>query len=1092
MNDISNSTNSQTNGIPVDYDPFADGEILFTLPSTEAQREIWLAVQVDEEATLAYNESAVLRMKGPLNVEALKAAFSDLIQRHEALRITFTPDGESICINASLNFEIPQIDISSLSKTEQEDRIVLMRRQTLDQAFDITHGPLLRAQLVKINGQEYELIIVIHHLISDAWSWSVLLDDLGALYTARVQGVAPDLPEPDNFSDYVSDMMDSEDAKEAEEYWLEKFSDEIHPLDIPTDRPRSAYRSFRSSRQDLSLNPELIGQLKQIGANAKCSFMTTLLATFEIFWHRLTSQEDVIIGILAAGQANVGKFDLVGHCVNMLPIRSKINADLTFEAYLKARRGDILDDFDHQQFTFGSLLQKLDVPRDPSRVPILPVLLNIDQSIKAEENQFHGLDVAIDEIPRHYDNFEFFINALEKAENLVILECQYNTDLFDAETIRHRLDEFETLLEGIVKNPQVKISTLPIVPQEERQKLLVDWNATAVNYPDDKCIHELFELQVGQSADKVAAVFEKQQVTYQDLNGRANRLANHLISLGVTPGVVVGLFLERSLDMVVALLGVLKAGGTYLPLDISYPSERIAYMIEDAGASVLIAQDALISSLPTLEAQIVRIDTDWPTINGLSEENLGKHAKADGLAHIIYTSGSTGKPKGVQIGHSSVVNLLLSMTREPGFTAEDSILAITTLSFDIAGLEIFLPLVTGAQVEMVSAEIASDGLLLAKKLKESSATVVQATPSRWQMLVEAGWQGHDKLRIISGGESLPPKLAEQLLQRCDQLWNQYGPSETTIYSSVHRVLPGEAPIPIGHPIANTQIHILDASENLIPIGIPGELHIGGVGLSNGYLNRQQLTKDKFISNPFSNNPADRLYKTGDIARYRLDGEIEFLGRSDHQVKVRGYRIELGEIEARLQDHPDVKQAVVSTYVYELEEQVHYHENRLVAYLIQQSGTKIDPGDLRQYMSLSLPEYMIPDTFIELDDFPITSSGKVDRKALPQPDKARPDLVKSFVAPRTPVEEKLSLIWAEVLNLEKIGVSDDFFVLGGHSLLATRVTTRLSSAFDLVLPLKLFFQNPTIEQQGQLIEAHQYQQETEIAPHGTQDSDTIVI
>ena len=1085
--------NEKLSGVPVAYDPFSHGELIYTLPSTEAQREIWLAMQMDPEVTLAYNEAAILRIKGQLQIDILREAIQDLIKRHEALRITFTPDGETICVSASRMIAVPLVDISHENEEEQHLRSQGIQKHEVNQPFDIEHGPLIRAQVIKFGEEEYQLLITIHHLVWDGWSWSVIIDDLGALYSAKTKGLVPQLPEPVTIRDYVTLIENSEQALAAEEYWLAQYSDRILSLDMPTDRPRPSVRSYNSARLDWEFDPQLIADLKQLGAKAKCSFLTTLLVGFEVFLHRLSGQDELIVGILAARQAATGQFELVGHCVNLLPIRSHIDGDLSFNAYLKTRRPKILDDFEHQQVTFGSLMKKLDLRRDPSRIPLVPVVLNIDQSIKAEENQFEGLEVEVDEVPRDHDNFELFLNALEKAENVVVLQCQYNTDLHDGETIRSRLRAFEALLGGIVEDPDRKISALPIMSEGKRNKLLVEWNATEANFPREKCIHELFEEQVASRPDKIAVIYEDQQLTYGELNQRANQLANHLISLDVAPGDLVGVFLERSPEIVVALLAVLKAGAVYLPLDVAFPQERNTTILDDSGAGLLLTKQSLKPLLPQFHGRVVNIDSDGPELISLCETgSITCRSSPNDLAYVMYTSGSTGKPKGVQVSHRAVVNFLHSVGQEPGFTPDDHMLAVTTISFDIAGLELFLPLSLGGITEIVSEETSADGFLLVEKLKSTKATFMQATPSRWQMLLDAGWEGAQQLMILSGGESLPLDLAHQLLDCGTQVWNFYGPTETTIYSTVKQVLPGAESVTIGRPIANTQIYILDRYGNITPIGIPGELYIGGEGLANGYLDQPNLTREKFVHNPFVDSTDALMYKTGDIARYRLDGELEFLGRSDHQVKVRGFRIELGEIENALLSHDAVHQAVVTTCTTEPGEGAAYLENRLVAYLILHQGYRMEVGELRTHVGNVLPEYMIPEFYIELAEIPLTPNGKIDRRALPAPDHSRPELEEGLVAPRNAIEKEISEIWAEVLKLEQIGVMDNFFDLGGHSLLATRVTSRMGKAFDIVLPLRVFFQNPTVEKLGQVVEAHRYVRETEFDSSDEGDGETIVI
>ena len=1037
----------------VDFDPFADGELVLIAPATEAQKEIWLSVQMGDDANCAYNESMSLRFCGLLDVEALRSSLQDLVERHEALRITFSPDGETLCIASSLKIDVTLVDLSSLSDREREAQLADIRRQEVEQPFNLTHGPLFRVQIVRLQEKEHLAILTAHHIVCDGWSWGILLPDLGALYSALRQGIGAELPEPEQFSEYA--LLQSQQTQKSEfiateKYWLRQFSDQIPVLDLPTDKPRLPLRSFKSAREDWQVKPSLVADLKRIGAKAGCSFLTILLAGFEVFLHRLSGQEDLVVGLPVAGQSVLGQNSLVGHCVNLLPLRSHIDAESSFSDYLRMRRSAMLDAYDHQQLTFGSLLKKLAIPRDPSRIPLVSVTFNVDQAIKGAALQFDGMEVEVFSNPRAFENFEIFVNASESNGRLV-LECQYNTDLFEAETIRRRLEEFEVLLAGIVADPNQKLWQLPILPKAEQQ-LLVDWNATQVNYPE-LGIHELVEKQVTRSPDAIAVVFEEEQLTYRELNARANKVAHYLQTLGVAPEVLVGICVERSLLMVVGLLGILKAGGAYVPLDPAYPRERLQFMLSDSQVSVLLTQQKLRSQLP--ETKIVCLDTDWEAIARESENNPTSSVTSDNLAYVIYTSGSTGKPKGVQIPHCAVVNFLHSMQNQPGLTNQNTLLAVTSLSFDIAAMELFLPLIVGAKLVVVSREVATDGTQLLTLL--NGATALQATPATWRLLLEAGWQGTERLKVLCGGESLSRDLANQLRSRGATVWNLYGPTETTIWSTTYNV-DSDGSVKIGRPIANTQIYLLDSHLQPAPIGVNSEMYIGGAGLARGYLNRPELTDEKFIPNPFSKEPRSRLYKTGDLARYLPDGNIECLGRIDNQVKIRGFRIELGEIEAVLSQHPAVQQTVVIAW------EDTPADKRLVAYLVKTmpSEQELAIADLRSFLKEKLPDYMVPSAFVILDALPLTPNGKVDRRALPAPDLERLKLER-LVAPQDLLELQLTKIWEQVLGIQPIGVQDNFFELGGHSLLAARLLAEINKAFNQNLPLATIFQAQTVEQ-----------------------------
>lgn len=1049
----------------VDFDPFADGELLLTAPATESQKEIWASVQMGDAANCAYNESQSLRLKGNLDVEALQSAVQQLVQRHEALRTTFSTDGNTLCIIASRQIEISIIDLSGLEPQEQETKIASILQQEVEQPFELEHGPLFRSKIVKLQMQEHLAVLTAHHIICDGWSWAVLMPDLGKLYSGLQQGIVPELEEPDHFSEYATLQEEEAQSPEAiatEQYWLDQFADSVPVLDFPSDRPRPPLRTFNAAREDWHLNPELVANLKQLGTKLGCSFMTTILSGFEVWLHRLTGQNDLVVGISVAGQATLGQYNLVGHCVNLLPLRSQINGEKSFSDYLQTRRSAVLDAYDHQQFTFGSLIKKLVFPRDSSRIPLVPITFNIDQGLDGNSLPFTGLEVEFFSNPRAFENFELFINATELRGQMT-LECQYNTNLFDANTIRRRMAEFETLLAGIVANPNQIIAKLPILPTTEQQ-LLASWNNTQTAYPEDLCIHQLFETQVEKTPDAIAVVFEDKQISYRELNLRANQLAHYLQSLGVGSEVLVGLCVERSLEMVVGVLGILKAGGAYVPLDYAYPEERLAFMLQDAQVSVLLTQEKLKSGLPKHQAEIICLDTNWQSIDyGL--DNPTNSVTSNNLAYIIYTSGSTGQPKGVQIQHRSAVNLLNAIAQEPGLTAEDTLLSVTSLSFDIAVSEILLPLSVGAKLVLVSREVAADSTQLLKALTTSGATFMQPTPVTWRLLLAAGWQGSPQLKMISTGEALPRDLANQLLPKGACLWNLYGPTETTIWSTGYKVTTGNKAIGIGCPLANTQIYILDSHLQPVPIGISGELYIGGEGLARGYLNRPDLTAERFISNPFSPNPKSRLYKTGDLARYLPDGHIEYLGRIDYQVKLRGFRIELGEIETALLQHPVVKEAVV------IIREDTPNENSLVGYIVAETGEDSLQVilQLRRFLKQQLPDFMVPTIFMALEAMPLTPNGKVDRKALPEPDASRPELEANYVAPRTPIEQEIADIWTQVLNLKRVGIYDNFFELGGYSLLAIQVVYRVRQALQVEILMSNLFELPTVADLAERVE-----------------------
>lgn len=1063
---VSAHSDQYSTATAVDFDPFASGEVLLTAPATEAQKEIWASVRMGQEANCAYNESQSLRLRGSFDRGAFEQAIQALVLRHESLRSTLSPDGQNLCINDSLELKITTADWSSLAEADREAQIAQRRQQAVQEPFDLEHGPLVRVELYCLQPEEHFAIVTAHHIICDGWSWAVLMNDLGQLYSAYKAGTTPDLEPVDRFSDYAQqliDQADSPEAQQAEQYWLNLFADAVPIVDFPTDRPRPPLRSFNSAREDYDLSPQLVADLKQLGKGMGCSFMSTLLAGFEVWMARLTQQADVVVGVLAAGQAASGLYNLVGHCVSLLPMRSRVEGQQSFRDYLASRKSTILDAYDHQQFTYGSLVQKLRIPRDPSRIPLAPILLNIDQGLDSSKLPFDGLTVDFFSNPRAYENFELFVNATELNGQLT-LECQYNTNLFDGQTIRQRMAELETLLAAIVAQPDRPVGTLALLPASEWQQLQ-RWNQTQADYPSQACIQELIAQQAAATPEAIAVRYETQSLTYRDLDQRANQLAHFLQAQGVSPDTLVGISLERSPDLLVAMLGVLKAGGAYVPLDPSYPIDRLAYMIEDAQLKLLLTHSSVVDQVPSGSVSAICLDRDWPTTIAPQPTEAPMVALTpDHLAYVIYTSGSTGKPKGVQVPHRGVVNFLHTMAHQPGITAEDVLLSVTTLSFDIAVLELLLPLTVGATTVLVSRATAMNGEALLHTLEQSQATIMQATPATWRLLLASGWTSSPKLKILCGGEALTAPLAQELTQRVKAVWNMYGPTETTIWSTCCPIAPDFAQVSIGRPIANTQLYLLDENQQPVPIGVPGELYIGGAGVVRGYWNRPDLTAERFIADPFSGDPTARLYRTGDLARFLPDGNLEYLQRIDNQVKVRGFRIELGEIEATMLQAPGVKEAVVSV------REESSGEKTLVGYLVPSADSSDLVANLRQFLKGKLPDYMVPNAFMTLDALPLTPNGKVDRKALPKPEATRRDLLESYVAPQTLVEQTIAEIWASVLSLDRVGIHDNFFELGGYSLLAIQIVSRLRQALQVEIPLPSLFELPTVAELANRVEA----------------------
>jgi amino acid adenylation domain-containing protein len=1013
--------------------PAPDHHLGVEAPLTESQLEIWLSARISDEANCAYNESFTLRMRGQLDQESIRRAIGQLVNRHEALRATFDPSGTRQRFLEQVAIDTPLIDLTQNPADERPASFEQLIVEDAERPFDLIEGPLFRTMLVRLESDLHALVITAHHIICDGWSTNVLLEDLSKFYDANRRGTTAELAPPARFGSYArsnKEWTQSPGRAAVEQWWVEKFTAPVTPLDLPTDHPRQSIKSFRGDTVQRTIDSAALRRIKQFGARQGCTLFATLLTGFKILLQRLSDQADVVVGIPAAGQSLLDGEALVGHCVNFLPLRSSLEGEPTVAGLLRQVKDQLLDAYEHQSYTYGTLVRKLAVPRDPSRLPLTQTQFNLERV--GSRLSLPGLDVEVSSNPKRFVNFDLFLNAVESDEGLT-LDCDYCSDLFERSTVERWLDHYATLLEGMAAGADRTISTLPLLGEAEYRQIVVDWNDTRIDFPGEKCLHHLIAEQASRTPEKVAVVFEDRSLTYAELDAASNQLAHFLQKSGVRPGSPIAICVDRSMEMIVGVLGILKAGGAYVPLDPAYPSERISAVLRDSKPPVLLTEASLSADLEPLGTRIIRLDADWHEIGRESAQLPTSPVCSSDLAYLIYTSGSTGKPKGVMIPHRCVVNFLGSMARCPGLTADDTLVAVTTLAFDIAVLELFLPLTLGARVVLASREVASDGHKLRGLIDRSKATVVQATPATWRLLLEAGWSGSAGMKVLCGGEALPRDLADMLLTRASEVWNMYGPTETTVWSSVLRVEPGTGPVPVGPPIANTTFYVLDRLGRPAPIGVPGELYIGGEGVTRGYWNDPRQTAEKFVHDPFDDNPESRLYRTGDLVRYRPDRSVEFLGRLDTQVKVRGYRIETAEVESVLVQYPGVREAVVVAHEFAP------GHNRLVAYLV--SSQPISPGELQRFIATMLPSYMVPTAYIPLDALLRTPNGKVDRKKLPPPDASAVARPKQYVAPTSPRQQSLAEICAGVLGLERLSVEESLFDAGADSLHMFQIVAR---------------------------------------------------
>ncbi len=1036
------------------------------IPLTEGQKEVWVEQRLGDGAAAAYNLSSNIRLAGSLDIKHLQNALMLLVDRHEALRSTYDTDTTTLIVHAKVEQAFPLIDLSDLSEAEKKKAFQSYLDIESEQPMDIFSGPLFRATIIRLAPNLHHLLMTAHHGVADGYSCGVLIGDLAKLYGQVANGMMPNLPAPKQISDYLTEQdtyRKSEAYQEAEAYWLAEFSEDIPVLDFPTDRLRPAQKTYGASCEKISIDHELFGQLKQFSIQEGTTLFVTMYTAFHTFIHRLSGQSDFVLGMVAAGQSNPGNEDLITHAVSLLPVRVPVADNVDFSTHLKTTRGKILDAFEYQNYTLGSLVKKLNLPRDLSRQPIISILFNMDSAMG--DLKFGNLETDMNPIVRNYETFDIFINVKPTADG-VDFEWIYNKDLFDAETIKRRLSSFKLLLENIIAQPKLPIAKLNLLPAEEKNTIL-NWAKNQTPYLDKATITSLFEAQVLKTPNAIAVESQDKKMTYQQLNEDANHLAHHLQRAGVKRGDFVGIFVNRSIELLVSLLATLKVGGIYVPLDPANPKDRLAVILEDAQAEILLTENEMLPQVPAGNHKVITLESVYKEHKNGTVRNLEIGLAPDDLAYIIYTSGSTGKPKGILIPHTAVVDHHYAMMEAAELTADDITLSVASVSFDPSVQDFFLPLFLGGKVVIASNAEVVDGFLLKQRLDKSGITFMQATPATWRMLMTAGWHGHSQMRIMSIGEALTKELAQQLLARGKDLYNAYGPSETTIYTTVKKLTGDRLATrmetgyeTIGYPMKNAQVYILDPQQNPVPIGVPGEVYVGGVGVApKGYYKRPTLNKEKFVENPL--NGKEMVYRTGDIARWLPDGDIDFIGRVDHQVKVRGFRIELGEIESLLSQYAGVRQNVVMVR----EDQP--DNKRIVAYLIMDGDLK--QGELRRYLKEKLPEYMVPSAFVKMDKFPLTGTLKINRKLLPEPDYTRDEEMSGYVAPQTPAEEKLKAIWSKSLGIHEIGIHDNFFELGGHSLIAVSMMAEIEKQFDRTLPLSKLMENSTIHSLAGLLE-----------------------
>jgi len=1040
---------------------------------SHGQKRLWILQHISEFSS-AYNIRLAMRIKGKLDVSIFAKSFQELVNRHEILRTTFASfKGD---IHQVIHEEIPTEQFITFKDLRGEKNPQTLADDLIQECanlpFNLEQLPLLRVLLVQITSEEFIFGLTVHHIIGDARSLDIIFQEFFTLYSAYTQQKQAELPPLTlQYKDYAlwqNQWLESEEIREQHEYWCNVFAQQPPLLNLPIDFPRPQVKSAQAASYTYSFDPSLSQQLQTFAAQNQTTLFITLLTFFKILLYRYTGQQDLVVGIPICARNHPDLENQIGFYVNTLALRTLLPERATFKQILTEVTNTCLDAYEYRDYPFDKLVSTLDLDRDLSRNPLFDVMFSLLSQESKTTLKIPGLEHQSYPLKPRMAQFDMTWSFFENSNNLT-LRIEYEPDLFLPETIARMKGHFLQIINNVIQNSDCQLSEINLLTPEENHQLLIEWNQTEIAHPQ-LCLHQLFEQKVKENPEAVALIFEDEKLTYQELNNRANQLAHYLQEKGVTSEFLVGIFINRSFEMIIGILGIIKAGGAYIPLDPNYPPERIAYMMDDSAISLLLTQQSLVKLLPKNQAEILCLDTDWSKIANYSQENINPQVTPENLAYVIYTSGSTGKPKGVMNIHKGICNTIQSIIHNNQFNSEDCTIQIGAFSFDVSVWEIFLSLTSGATLVITKSDRYQDLDYLIDLIVQKQVTYFTCVPSILRVFLQHpnAKNCHSLKQLFVGGEALSYELNQRFFQQLNcELYNVYGPTEAAVDTTMWHCQPNCESISIGRPIANVQVYILDRHLKPVPIGVAGELHIGGMGLARGYLNQPQLTAEKFIPNPFGEG---KLYKTGDLVRYLPDGNIEYLGRIDNQVKLRGLRIELGEIETVLESHPQVEQTVV------IMREDTPNNQRLVAYLTIKDQL-LTPKDFHRFLQEKLPVYMIPSAFIILLDFPLNPNGKIDFHQLPMPDEIS-KVESPYLAPRNQTETNLVALWQQLLQQGKIGVNDNFFELGGHSLQAMNLMALIYEKMEIEIPLSMIYEKPTI---AQLSEYIIYAQEMNIQP-----------